>query len=413
MPAARIVVAGGSLGGLLAANVLLRAGHDVTVLEKASGSLEGRGAGIVTHRSLVTALQAAGVTVDDGLGVAVASRVALDASGAAVATADYAQVLTSWSRLYSLLLAALPSGRYRSGCAVERVEQHEAGVTVHCSDGQRFEAELLIASDGIRSAVRGQFAPDIQPLYAGYVAWRGVCDEQRLSQRTLATLFDRFGFGLPRGEQMIGYPVAGDGNATARGARRYNFVWYRPADEAELQRLLTDADGVHHAGGIPPHKVAPAEIARMREAARGLLAPQWAEVLEQTAQPFLQPIFDLMSERLAHGRVALMGDAACVARPHVGMGVSKAGEDALALAAAVAAHGATPAALQAYEAERLPVGRAVVERARRLGAYMQAQGGSAAERGAAEAERDALTVLSETAIDLAGPRPQATHALAA
>lgn len=414
MTGTRIVVAGGSLGGLLAANVLLRAGHDVTVLEKAAGSLEGRGAGIVTHRSLVTALQAAGVTVDDSLGVAVASRVALDASGATVATARYAQVLTSWSRLYSLLLAALPEGRYRSGCTVERVEQDAATVSVHCQDGERFDAELLIASDGIRSAVRGQFAPPVQPEYAGYVAWRGVCDESRLSARTLATLFDHFGFGLPRGEQMIGYPVAGDGNATTRGQRRYNFVWYRPADEAvELKRLLTDADGAHHAGGIPPHKVAAAEVARMREAARSLLAPQWAEVLEQTAQPFLQPIYDLMSDRLAYGRVALMGDAACVARPHVGMGVSKAGEDALALAAAIAERGATPAALQAYEAERQPAGRAVVERARRLGAYMQAQGGSAAQRGAAESERDALTVLSETAIDLAAPRPQAAQALAA
>ncbi len=398
---ARILVAGGSLGGLMAAGVLLRAGHEVTVLEKAGASLDGRGAGIVTHSGLVTALRAAGVTVDDSLGVPVAARVALDADGEVVARGDHAQVLTSWSRLYALLLAALPADRYLRGRAVERIEQDAAGVQVHCAGGERFEAELLVASDGIRSAVRAQLVPQAQPEYAGYVAWRGVCDEGLLSQRTLDTLFDCFGFGLPRGEQMIGYPVAGPGNATARGQRRYNFVWYRPADEAvELKRLMTDADGMHHAAGIPPHKVSWREIARMREAARELLAPQWAEVLEKTAQPFLQPIHDLMSAQLAFGRVALMGDAAFVARPHVGMGVTKAGDDALALCAAIGELGATPAALQRYQAARLPAGCAVVERGRRLGAYMQAQGRGEAERGAAESARDAMTVLRETAIDL-------------
>lgn len=411
---ARLLVAGGSLGGLMAAGVLLRAGHDVTVLEKASASLDGRGAGIVTHSGLVSALRAAGVTVDETLGVAVASRVVLDAQGDAVARGDYAQVLTSWSRLYALLLAALPAERYLRGHTVDRVDQDAGGVRVHFTGGEWFEADLLVASDGIRSAVRAQLAPAAQAEYAGYVAWRGVCDEGLLSRFTLDTLFDHFGFGLPRGEQMIGYPVAGPGNATARGQRRYNFVWYRPADEAvELKRLMTDADGVHHAAGIPPHKVSWHEVARMREAARDLLAPQWAEVLEKTAQPFLQPIHDLMSAQLAFGRVALMGDAAFVARPHVGMGVTKAGDDALALCAAIGEFGATPAALQRYEAQRLPAGRAVVERGRRLGAYMQAQGGSAAERGAAESARDAMTVLRETAIDLAAHRAEPVPACTA
>lgn len=411
---ARILVAGGSLGGLMVANVLLRAGHDVTVLEKAGASLDGRGAGIVTHSGLVTALRAAGVTVDDSLGVPVASRVVLDAQGEAVARGDYAQVLTSWSRLYALLLAALPAERYLRGRAVERVDQDAGGVRVHCSGGECFEADLLVASDGIRSAVRAQLAPAAQAGYAGYVAWRGVCDEGLLSRLTLDTLFDHFGFGLPRGEQMIGYPVAGPGNATGRGQRRYNFVWYRPADEAvELKRLMTDDDGVHHAAGIPPHKVSWREIARIRAAARELLAPQWAEVLEKTAQPFLQPIHDLMSERLAFGRVALMGDAGFVARPHVGMGVTKAGDDALVLRDAIDTLGATPAALQRYEAARLPAGRAVVERGRRLGAYMQAQGRGEAERSAAESTRDATVVLRETAIDLAVLRAEPTPACAA
>ena len=408
MAAARILVVGGSLGGLMAANLLVRAGHGVTLLEKAGGSLDGRGAGIVTHGRLLDALRAVGVAVDGGLGVAVQARVALGADGGVLARRDYPQLLTSWSRLYALLSAALPAGVAQQGRAVLRVAQRDTGVQAVCSDGQVFEADLLVASDGIRSTVRGQLAPDVQPLYAGYVAWRGVCDEAVLSRHTRETLFPHFGFGLPEGEQMIGYPVAGPGHATAAGARRYNFVWYRPADEAQaLPRLLTDADGQHHPAGIAPQQVNWREIAAMRLAGRSLLAPQWAEVLEKTAMPFLQPIHDLASERLAFGRVVLMGDAACVARPHGGMGVTKAGEDALALVEAIARHGATPAAGQAFEAARLAPGLAVVQRGRRLGAYLQARAA-----GASGATREALEVLQDTAIDLALTEPASTGDIA-
>ena len=325
---ARILIAGGSLGGLLAANMLLRDGHDVQVLEKAAGSLDGRGAGIVTHAALGRGLRRAGVTVDDTLGVRVESRVALAANGDIMARLAMPQVLTSWSRLHALLSGAFPVERCHPGVAVARAEQHAHGVRVFAecgASGAVFEGDLLIASDGIRSAVRAQFAPQAVPEYAGYIAWRGVCDEVLLSRRTLTSVFDHFGFGLPAGEQLIGYPVAGHGNATALGRRRYNFVWYRAADEhGGLRELLTDADGEHFPLGIPPNKVSWRQVAAMREAARRLLAPQFAEMLEKTAQPFLQPIHDVVSQRLAFDRVALMGDAAFVARPHVGMGVTKA-----------------------------------------------------------------------------------------
>ncbi len=400
---ARILIVGGSLGGLLAANLLVRDGHDVHVLEKAAGSLDGRGAGIVTHAALMTGLARAGVRIDDTIGVRVASRVALDAHGDAVARLDMPQILTSWSRLYALLYEAFPSDRHHGGVTVQCVEQDGSEVRVTSDGGatgsqQTFYGDLLIASDGIRSVVRAQSLPDAVPRYAGYVAWRGVCDEASLSQRTLTTVFDHFGFGLPTGEQLIGYPVAGHGNATAHGSRRFNFVWYRAAAEGDaLDLLMTDADGRHYPLGIPPNKVSWVHIAAMREAARRLLAPQFAEILEKTAQPFLQPIYDVMSSRLAFDRVALMGDAAFVARPHVGMGVTKAAEDAMALSESIGRLGATPAALLAFEATRLPAGRAVVERGRKLGAYMQAQG----RAGAAAVGRDAATVLRETAIDLA------------
>jgi 2-polyprenyl-6-methoxyphenol hydroxylase-like FAD-dependent oxidoreductase len=397
---AKILIVGGSLGGLFAANILLRQGHDVTLLEKTNGSLDGRGAGIVTHDALADALRQAGVAVDDSLGVPVTERITLDTDGQSLGTMQLPQILTSWSRLYHMLKECFPAERYLQGKTVKSVNQTTDQVEVVCEDGTRYDAELLIASDGIRSGVRAQVAPQIQPEYAGYIAWRGVCDEACLSNYTLDTLFNRFGFCLPKGEQMLGYPVAGSGNDTRPGKRRYNFVWYRPASEnKELVNLLTDDDGRLYPTGIPPLKVSWKHIAQMRTIARDILAPQYAEILEKTAAPFLQAIYDVRSEEIVFGRIALMGDAAFVGRPHVGMGVTKAGDEAIVIAKHISKLGATPAALMAYRDERLKLGQQVVARAQYLGRYMQAQGSKGVPN-SENLKRNADTVMAETAIDI-------------
>ena len=356
------------------------------------------------------ALRRCGVPLDEALGVKVASRVALDAQGREVARLDMPQVLTSWSRLYALLRRGFPAERLHGGVNITAAQQDESSVHLSTDGPVRFSGDLVLASDGLRSAVRSQWLPEAVPQYAGYIAWRGVCDEAVLSAHTLNTVFDHFGFGLPAGEQLIGYPVAGVNNTTedttARGQRRWNFVWYRPAAASVLQDLLTDDDGVHHPLGIAPHRMRSSHVAAAREAAHQLLAPQFAEIIERTAQPFVQPIFDVASTRLAFDRIALMGDAAFVARPHVGMGVTKAAEDAMALSDSIRAFGATSAALKRYESIRLPAGLAVVQRARNLGAYLQGQAQTEARTRPKPRpiERDAEAVLRETAIDLGALR---------
>src|SRR5262249_26045958 len=155
---------------------------------------------------------------------------------------------------------------------------------------------------------------DAVPLYAGYVAWRGLVAEQALSAQTHRDLFGTLSFCLPPGEQMLGYPVAGPDNDLRPGRRSYNLVWYRPAHEQdELPRLLTDRTGVPHSVSIPPPSIRPEVIDEMRAAAEALVAPQFREAVRLAAQPFLQPIYDLEAPRMAFGRVAILGDAAFVA----------------------------------------------------------------------------------------------------
>lgn len=393
---ASVLVVGGSLGGLMAANLLARAGHAVTVVEKASGTMDGRGAGIVSHRVLEEGLRRCGMPADYALGIRVPGRLTLDGTGRELGRLTMPQVLTSWSRLYQLLHGLLPEGvQYRQGITAQSVEQDGAGVRLHTSAGV-LQGDLLVAADGIRSAIRQQYWPQVQPEYAGYVAWRGLCDEAVLSRGTHAAMFEWFSFCTPPGEQMLGYPVAGPGNRMEPGQRSWNFVWYRAAPAPDrLRELLTDADGVHYPQAIPPNKVSWREVAAMRSEGRRLLAPAFAEIVEKCGQPFLQPIYDVASNEIARDRVALLGDAAFVARPHVGMGVTKAMLDAIALEAAIRAHGATPQALHAYAQQRLLPGQQVVRRARRLGAYMQACG----QDGVVQ-DRDALAAMNETAVEL-------------
>ncbi len=395
---AKILVVGGSLGGLFVGNLLHCAGHEVHILEKVLGSLDGRGAGIVTHPSLMQALSLVGITLDDNIGVPVQGRVTLDAQGDTIAQMHLPQVLTSWSRLYHLLKEKFPASRYHGGKTLHRLEQDSSHVTAYCEDGTQFTGDLLIASDGLRSAVRAILCPKAVPEYAGYVAWRGVCDEYLLSQHTLNTLFEYFSFGLPEGEQILGYPVAGLNNNITPGNRRYNFVWYHqaPADNA-LRDLLTDADGNYFPQGIAPVKVSYKHIAHIRERARKTLAPQWAEVLEKTGMVFFQPIYDVYSEKIAFEKIALMGDASFVARPHVGMGVSKAAEDAMSLCNHINQLGASPEAILAYQDDRLRIGQRVIARAQYLGQYMSAQGQEELKK---DLQGIAKRVMAETAVDI-------------
>jgi 2-polyprenyl-6-methoxyphenol hydroxylase-like FAD-dependent oxidoreductase len=174
-------------------------------------------------------------------------------------------------------------------------------------------------------------------------------------------------------------------------------VWYRPADETtELPQLLTDTHGVRHSISIPPPLIRPEPVAAMRAAAERLLAPQFRAIVQLITEPILQPIYDLASPRLVFGRVAIIGDAAFVARPHVAAGVSKAADDAAAIAAALDADD-VETALRRFETERLAEGHRIIERARHLGAYLQATQNDE-ERSHSAQHGIPAAVLAETAV---------------
>src|SRR5262249_49996240 len=149
---------------------------------------------------------------------------------------------------------------------------------------------------------------------------------------------------------------------------------------------------------IPPPLIRPEIIAGIKTIAREKIAPQIAEIFARS-EPFFQPIFDLESERIVFGapvpRVALLGDAAFVARPHVGAGVTKAALDAAALAAALVAHAHDlTAALARYDRAQTRFGRGLVAYGREEGAYISAHLKPLHERRGAELPRDIHSLMA-------------------
>jgi len=394
----RALIIGGSLGGLIAAHLLRGIGWDAVVFERNAEDLPSRGAGLGTHQHLIDILHRCGIAFDDSMGVRVTAVLCLDRDGRIVLREKTERLMSGWARLYRSLREALPEECYRLNHTFTRVEADAHGATAIFADGTRERGDLLIGADGIRSTVRAQFLPDAQPLYAGYIVWRAMLDEREIPENIRAEIFPAYTFCLPQDEQVIGYPVPGRDNDTEAGRRAYNMVWYRPTDAAMLADLLTDKSGRPHELAIPPPLIRPDIIAGIKAAARARIAPQIAELFARSA-PFLQPIFDLESSAIAFGapvqRVALLGDAAFVARPHVGAGVTKAALDAASLADALAAHGDDiAAALARYGREEMRFGRGLVAMAREEGAYIEAAFKPLQERRGAERPRDIHSLVA-------------------
>jgi 2-polyprenyl-6-methoxyphenol hydroxylase-like FAD-dependent oxidoreductase len=393
----RALIVGGSMSGLLAGLMLRERGWDVEIVERVESELSGRGAGIVAQPELIEILRALRLDTRD-LGVEIQTRQILDSEGRVASRLECPQILTAWERVYRVLRDGFTPGRYRRGIGLRTFAQSERSVVAQLSDGSTAEADMMIGADGLRSTVRQACLPDLAPLYAGYVAWRSLLAEDAIPPAVHRELFDHMTFCLPPGEQFLGYAVAGPDNDLRPGHRRYNVVWYRPAGEAtELKRLLTDDSGTVHPISIPPPLIRRAAIADMRAAAERLLGPQLRAIVSLMTEPILQPIYDLESPHMAFGRVAIIGDAAFVARPHVAAGVSKAAKAAVALAEALDAVDDVPDALRRFEAQRLPVNTRIIERARHLGAYLQATQ-TAEERARSEQHGIPEAVMTETAV---------------
>ncbi|MFC7286869.1 FAD binding domain-containing protein [Herminiimonas glaciei] len=370
----RALVIGGSLGGLFTGNLLRHIGWDVDIFERSAHDLDSRGGGIVLQPDVVEVFRRIGVDLNEiDLGVSSVHRTVFQPDGR-IRSRQYApQTQTSWSLIYTTLRSAFADAHYHQGKVLTLVEQ-DAGtgkVTAHFADGSSEIGDLLIGADGGNSAVRQQFWPNQVATYAGYLAWRGLVPENEMPAIARDALLGDFGFANNTGSHILGYLVPGENNDVRPGHRLYNWVWYRVADPIQLEQIMIDRDGRQRGYSLPEGMLAEHWIEHIYREAQLLLPPGFRAVVEATQQPFAQAIRDLASDQMVAGRVAILGDASAIPRPHTAASTSKAASNAMDLADALLASPADiDAALHAWAPRQIALGQALRRKGTEAGDYL-------------------------------------------
>ncbi|WP_067498270.1 NAD(P)/FAD-dependent oxidoreductase [Actinoplanes sp. TFC3] len=256
--------------------------------------------------------------------------------------------------LYDALVAGLGEHvEIRTGIEVSGVRVHRGQLAV--GDGTGYlDADLVVAADGIDSAVRHAFAPEAAAVGSGFAAWQAVIPGHRAPQ--LETGGETLGAGYRFVSMPLGERAASRGGvywvATAAGAPRPE----SPATQLALLRRW---------------------FADWHEPVGELLAATRAEDLVPQEVRELRPLPRAYGFRCGTGGVVLLGDAAHAMPHHLGQGACLAFEDAATLRSLVATAEPGPAlgqAVQEYDRARRPRTASVVRQTRRMSAVVQARG---------------------------------------
>jgi len=232
------------------------------------------------------------------------------------------QVITSGGHRFAAMSRVRLLGILQERCRSLGVEVHFRSLAPD-PDELRATHDLVVAADGVNSAVRTKYAEAFRPSYdvrsCRYV-WCGT-----------DKVFDAFTFDIRTTEygvmQVHAYPY--DTRGSTLIVEMHDDVWrkagFGAAPEVDLKRceeIFADLLDGHR------------------------LLDNRSRWINFTT---------VRCESWCHGNIVLIGDAAHTAHFSIGSGTKLAMEDALALAACLSEQPTVPAALAAYEAERRPV----------------------------------------------------------
>jgi 2-polyprenyl-6-methoxyphenol hydroxylase-like FAD-dependent oxidoreductase len=238
---------------------------------------------------------------------------------------------TRRSDLLTALLSALPADRIRPSHEFVAFEQSGSRVRVHFANGSTAEHDALIGADGLWSRVRSQLFGASDPVYRGYIVWRG-----------LASLP---GDAVPQGSNSESWGAGKRFGVLNTGHKR--FTWY---GAVSLPREHRDA--------------ACGRKQELMEMFKDWHEPVEACIASTPEESILKhPALDLAPfKRWGRGPVTLLGDAAHPCTPNLGQAGCMALEDALVLATSFRTEARPELALRRYENLRRKRTRQVQQR---------------------------------------------------
>ena len=347
----KAIIIGGGIAGLAAAKGLQRIGWEVAVYEQAP-VLKALGAGLVLSANALKALRALGLLEAVlAIGQPLHNFKILSKKGSVLADTNYLllserfgiQSFISVHRgdLQQVLLNELEPLQVHTGKRFKSLEQNRQQITVSFEDGTLASADLLIACDGVHSAVRQQLVPESKKRYAGYTCWRGITLE-----RPAALPQHQATESWGRGDRFGIVPLT--------NGRVY---WFACLNAPQQQDPQMKAIGL---GGLKQqfhtyHQPVPQLL--------DLTPPEallWNDIVD------LKPL-----STYVYGRAVLLGDAAHATTPNMGQGACQALEGAAVMIAQLATLPLREA-LQAYDRMRVPRASSIVKQSWQLGKIAQA-----------------------------------------
>jgi 2-polyprenyl-6-methoxyphenol hydroxylase-like FAD-dependent oxidoreductase len=333
----RVAVVGAGLGGLAAAIALRQRGFEVTVYEQAF-ELGEIGAGIQLSPNAMRVLMALGLAEAFEAIAFEPNRHVVRSwkSGSIVSATQMAGVFRAQygagyfgahrADFHDVLRRAVPASCIALGKRCTGVRQSPDRVVLSFADGSEAESEVVVAADGIHSAVRAAlFGPD-QPHFTGHICWRGLVPTSALPKGLIEP--DMTAWFGPRSTVVHYYVRRGE---MVNWIAQYESDW-----REESWSVQTD----------------------WREAAEAYKDwnPLLTQLFSRTQRCYKWALHDRDPlPRWTQGRVTLLGDAAHPMLPYVAQGACMAIEDGYVLADLLDQSRADPQqALAAYEQQRLP-----------------------------------------------------------